>query len=183
MSPTLRVSRGDEDDDDTAIDTAVGSSNDGDADGDNEVADNRGKGYYDGDDAPVRSFGREATPREAKEFAQIADRFTVAGRARDGRGACALMKASIANALVEEYGSNIGPRYLRGARTCPQVMSRFFEHERRHLSAAHTVIDVRVGSNRVLVLFGSRVVAASYLALEQEKQGWRVAGLHAEGSP
>jgi hypothetical protein len=175
--------KGDEDDEDLAGHQVENSVGDNDVDGDNDLTENLGKGYYDEDDGRVRDFGRPGSPREARRFIGIVKRYYAAASTGDGATACSMMKASIAGSMVEDYGAGAGPVYLRGARTCAVVMSRLFGHLHRDIARERVVTGVRVGNGQVFVLLGSRTAVASYVTIEREAAGWRVVGLLAEALP
>lgn len=172
----VRGLKGDEDDDDSPG-QPVYNHDSIDADGDNDITGNLGKGYYDEDDGTVRDFGHAANTGEARTYGRIAERFLAAESRADGPAACAMMKRTVASALPEEYGTGLGGRYLRGARTCAAVMSRVLKHLHGPLSHVRRVTSVRVANGSVYILLGSTNWPASYIALEREKKTWRVAGL------
>ena len=87
-----------------------------------------------------------------------------------------MITATFVQAIPEDYGKGAGPVYLRG-NTCPVVMSRLFKHERKRLAAAFTVTGVRVHGNQAFVILGSQTQPATYLTLEHERSGWKLAGL------
>lgn len=168
--------RGDEDDDDSSIGQGgVTTADPQDADGDNDLTDNRGKGYYDEDDGAVQGFGQPAGPDEAKALRKVVARYFAAARAGNGKIACATIEQKIGAALPENYGTAVGPAYLRGAKTCAAVMSGLFEHLRRQLSIRQLVTSIRVNGARAYVLLGSRRAPASYVTLEREGGAWRIA--------
>lgn len=174
VAHSLHGLRGDEDDDDVPSPT-MGTNPLGDADGDpdNDRLDNRGRGYYDGDDAPVRGFGHGLSPSRMPAPMAVARHYLELAAASAGAGACSLLAAVPARA-APRYGQVGGPAYLSGANGCGQVLTRLFAHSRGELTGRVEVTAVRVAGTRAEVLLGSRAHAATYLALRREAGAWRV---------
>jgi hypothetical protein len=170
--------RGDGDDDDGRGETSIseGGRLDSDADSDNDYRDIASRGYHDKDDSVISAYGQEAGATDRQALTAAVKRYHAAAVAGDGARACAMIKASFAKAIPEDYGRPSNPAYLRGT-TCSAVMSGLFKHEHRALSAAFEVTGVRVAGRRAYILLGSRTTPASYLILEREGGAWQVVGL------
>lgn len=174
---TLRGLRGDEDDDDQESKTwETVATFDADIDRDNDRRDNSGKGYYDGDDAPVRDFGRAATPAEARALDAVVAGYIGAAVAGDGNTACALMTTSAATSATLYAGAG-GPSYLRGAHGCGQVMTRLLARDAGEFTGAIEAVAARVAGADGDVLLGSGRQPARLLRLRREGAAWKVDAL------
>lgn len=172
---------GDEDDDDTPANTTPGNSTgDDDADFDNDLPANRGKGYRDDDDLPITAFGNPAPPAESRAISSLATRYYAAAATADGATACRLMYSTIEAAIVEDYGSGAGPAHARG-KSCPEVMSKIFAHAHAQLTGRLMVTDVRAKGNWAYALIGSHAQPAARINVRRERGAWKVDAL--VGSP
>jgi hypothetical protein len=171
---TLRGLKGDEEDDESES-KSEGSNPGGDEDRDSDYdyQDNLGKGYYDGDDGAVKSYGHEPSARDERALTAVVRRYSDAAAAGDGATACSLIAPTVARALPEDYGQGGAP-YLRGAASCQAVMSRLFTHSHNELTGAIEVTGVRVDGNRAYVLLGSGTRVASYVTLVREGGAWKM---------
>jgi hypothetical protein len=174
----VRGLKGDEDDDEPES-SSTGSEPNGDNDGDNDndVKDNANKGYYDGDDTVISGFGRRAGSGLERALTSLVRRYYEAAIAGNGGAACALILPSFAEAIPEDFGRVPGPLYLRGAKTCPAVMSRIFKHEDARLATPLVVTGVRVRADEAYVLLGSKTEPASYVFLKRHGSAWGVLSL------
>jgi hypothetical protein len=178
IAHSIQGLKGDEDDDEPES-TSTGSEPNGDNDGDNDndVADNAKQRYYDGDDSAISAFGRPASSGEERALTSVVKRYYDAAVKDDGTKACSLILPSFARAIPEDFGRVPGPLYLRGAKTCPAVMSRVFRHERARLTAVLVVTGARVKAGEAYVLLGSKRDPASYVFLRRYGRTWRIVGL------
>lgn len=171
---SMRGLKGDEDDDDPESKTeGQNPIVDEDADQDNDRLDNRGLGYYDRDDTPVRAYGHAASAAQARVLLAAVGEYARAAAAEDGVRACELLAPEIAQ-LALLYGQPGGTPYLRGASTCPQVMARQFAHLHGELDGPLYAVSERVSGHRAKVLVGSRVAPASAYPLLLLQGRWRV---------
>jgi hypothetical protein len=174
VAHSLRGLKGDEDDDDPESKTEGQKPyGDEDADEDNDRLDNRGRGYYDPDDAPVRDYGHVASSVQARALLAAVGEYARAAAAEDGTRACELLAPEIAR-LALLYGQPGGTPYLRGASTCPQVMTRQFAHVHGELAGPLYAVAERVSGHQAKVLVGSRGSAATAYALVLLQGHWRV---------
>jgi hypothetical protein len=174
VAHSLRGLKGDEDDDDPESKTEGQKPyGDEDADQDNDRLDNRGRGYYDPDDAPVRDYGHAASAVQARALLAAVGEYARAAAAEDGTRACELLAPEIAH-LSLLYGQPGGTAYLRGASTCPQVMTRQFAHLHGELEGPLYAIAERVSGHQAKVLVGSRADPATAYALVLLQGRWRV---------
>ncbi len=175
---TTRGFKGDEDDDDVESDTGGSRTTaDGDNDTDNDRADNAKKGYHDKDDWEALGYGHGASTIDAQTLSEIAMRYHKAAAGGSGPRTCGMLSAGVAGAVPDEYGRTPGPIYLRGARTCPAVMSRLLKHEHTVLAVPVAVTGVRVEGQEALVTIGSRQAPASYFLMKREGGAWKVQDL------
>ena len=176
-TPALRHLKGDEDDDDEESYTAGSTVHgDSDNDSDNDLKDNAKKGYYDGDDGSVVTYGHPASTSEAQPLVAFVKRYYAAAARDDGRTTCTMIRPIFAKALPEDYGSRNGPLFLRGAKTCSAVMARLFKQDHRLMASPLVVTSVRVGGGKALVLLGSKTAPASVVELEKLKGALRLIG-------
>jgi hypothetical protein len=162
--------KGDEDDDESASNhTSTSNKYDNDADFDNDTIKN--KGYYDGDDGEIRSFGRAASGDEVRAIASLVKRYYAAAAASDGAKACRLMRSP--ETIPEDYGQPPGPAYSRG-KTCAVVMSKTFAHSHSQLAGRLAVTGVRVEGNEARALLGSRTLPAGFILLRRERGAWKI---------
>jgi hypothetical protein len=177
-SPT-RSLMGDEDDEDTEEGTRPhGDVTTGDSDHDFDHDLPKQGGYYDSDDAPIRSFGSAARGTQKRELTFLAQRYFAAASAGDGSAGCSLFTSYFVKAVPEDYGhGSAGPSYLSAGRTCAAVLTPLFKHMHVELAAPIKVTAVRVKGGEALVLIGSHVMPASALTAHREAGGWRLVGL------
>jgi hypothetical protein len=140
-----------------------------------EDADSQGKtAYFDCDDGPVRSFGHAADASEAQAIATLVGRYYAAAATGNGVSACALLYYIVAESLPEDYGRPPGPLYLKGADTCPALMSRVFAHFHAQLSSPPTVTAVRVDGDRAYALLGWKSLPAGFIEARREGRVWKL---------
>jgi hypothetical protein len=180
----LKGLKGDEDDDD-AESVSMGSNpaTDSDNDTDNDYRDNAVKGYYDGDDAPIRDYGHAAGGADEQALTAVVKRYYAAAVAEDGNTACKLIAPAVARAVSEEYGQGSGAPSLRGLRSCPALLSALFKRTSGELAVAMKIATVRVQGERAYVLVGSTNTPAGFLTLQREGGVWRIEGLAASQLP
>jgi hypothetical protein len=140
-----------------------------------EDRDNAGRReYFDGDDGSIRYFGHAASAQDARAVAALVRRYYAAAAAGDGARACALIYYLVAETLPEEYARPPGPEYLKGADSCPALLSRVFAHFRAQLAISPTVTAVRVDRDHADALLGWKGLPAGYLAARREGRVWRL---------
>jgi hypothetical protein len=148
-----------------------------------EDRDSPGRGYYDGDDLPIRSYGQAATAADRRAIAALVERYYAAAAAGDGARACELTHPLAQETLPEEYGQPPGPPYLHGANTCPSLLTRVFEHFHSQLTVPIEVTDARVSGDRAYALVGFRTLPAGFVKARRAGGVWRVDGLLADPLP
>jgi hypothetical protein len=146
-------------------------------------ADNPHGGYYDSDDNGVRYQGHEASAADRQAITVLIKRYYAAAASDDGAGACALTYYIDIETIPEQYGQPPGPLWLRGAKTCPAVLSLVFKHFHSRLTAAIEVTGVRVSGDRADVLVGFRTLPAGVVKARREGHTWKIDGLLAVALP
>lgn len=144
----------------------------------------RHESYRDGDDEAVLVYGRQAGPADARSVETLVERYYGAAASGDGARACALTAPAFALTIPahheEELGSNApagAAVLLRGATTCPGVLSRLFKRLHAELAAPVRVTEVRVKGGYGYALLGSATLPASFIAVGHETGSWQVEGL------
>ncbi len=155
--------------------TALRGDQDGDADP--RVA------YVDGDDRGIADFGHAATASQAATISTLVKDYYAAAGAENGAVACALTYHISVETLPEQYGQPPGPLYLRGASTCPRLLSLIFRHFHHALTVPVEVTGVRVGGEHGNVLVGFRTLPAGVVDVRREGPAWKVEGLLAAPLP
>jgi hypothetical protein len=134
--------------------------------------------YHDRDDNGMVDYGHAAAPAEARAVTAIVERYYALAAGGDGAKACAMLGASFAASVAEDYGrESAGPAYLRNGTSCTQVLDLLFAHERAKLTSLPAVTGVRVEGDQAIALLGSAIAEASYLPLTRERDGWKVDSL------
>jgi hypothetical protein len=145
--------------------------------------DNPAGGYHDSDDGSIRYYGRAASASEAQLVGALIHRYYAAAASEDGAAACALTYYIDVETLPELYGQPPGPLWLRGANTCPVLLTRVFEHFHSQLTAPVTVTAVRVDGVHAYALVGFRTLPAGFVRVRREAGVWKVDGLLATALP
>jgi hypothetical protein len=147
-----------------------------DADGDHDgVAGRR----YDSDDSGVVGFGSVAGPQDSAAITALLKRYYAIAAKGDGAVGCSLMYSVFAEAIVEDYGTPLGPRALKG-KTCAAVMSRLFEQEHKQLvEKAKTlrVASVRVSGRRGIAFLMFTGSTNRYISVQRERNNWKLDAL------
>lgn len=177
--------KGDGDDDDNLWESSRSNNPvtaDGDIDHDNDVKDNRGKRYLDGDDTAVTAWGHAADAGEADAVTTLVKRYYAALVAGDGSRACSMLYSTFAESVPEDYGQPPGPPALRG-KSCVAVAAKMSRQFDGRLVKRFEVTATRVNGGRALVVLGSNTLPASYISLRREHGVWKIAGLIARTLP
>jgi hypothetical protein len=167
---------GDEDDDDVRVPRVEDSSKDNDADFDNDLTGNRGKGYRDSDDGVLVRYGRAADAEEQRQITVLFQDYHAAGLAGNGENACRYIYSVFRRAIPEVYGSDGGSPSAR-SKTCGEVMTRILRHNHGQLDSSLRVTSVRIKGNKGFALLGSPVRPASYMNVQREHGSWKLVGL------
>jgi hypothetical protein len=133
--------------------------------------------YYDRDDGSVRKFGRPATPSERRPIVALAKRYYSAAASDDGARICAMIYRPLARSYVETVGEH-GPRFVRGLKSCSQILSRFFGG-----ASQSVAFDLRLGITQVrvargigLVVLGNKPFPIRVLEVVREHGKWFLYG-------
>jgi hypothetical protein len=129
---------------------------------------------FDGDDAPVRFFGHEASAAERQPITALLTHYYAAAAKEDGAKACPLIHSLIAETIPEDYGQTPA---LRGT-TCAVVMSKLFKQHHRQLvidSATLEVTSVRVEGGRALALLRfAKAPVPNHIPVHREGRTWKI---------
>jgi hypothetical protein len=153
---------GDEDDDNSA---------DRDHDPFLDYKKNQSRNYHDNDDREAVLFGHPAGAVERRTITAVVLRYYAAAATGDVRKACSLLPSSLVRALPVEVG-RLGPRYLRGGRTCEEILTRLFRRHHPELAAPINVTEVRVRGDDAFALLGSKHMPASFITPKRIHGVW-----------
>jgi hypothetical protein len=137
-----------------------------DRDGDSDV------GAYadDTNNNAVFAFGHAAGARDRGAITALVERFYAAALAGDSAAGCSMLYSTVAEGAAEDYGLAQGPIYLRGAKTCKEIMAKLFSHF--HALLALEVPKLRV--THVIVKEGHAIALLGFAAMpEREIQLYR----------
>jgi hypothetical protein len=151
-----------------------------DTDGDTDTQRLTGRyasGFYDYDDGYFLSRGHEAGPAERRAIAALVTRYYKAAREGDGQLACSLLYRSIAESLSEDYGGPSGPSYLRGDKTCAEVLEGVFKHAAAKVLAPIEIHEVRLEGARGVAFLASKTMPTSSIAVSREEGPWKLVGV------
>jgi hypothetical protein len=137
---------------------------------------------YDSDNADVLA-GRPASTSDLYAVKPLVHRYFAAIARLDGRTACSLMLARVADHVPEVLGSGaLRPSFVHGG-TCPQIAASvfaFYGHQLRAEAGAVEVTALRVrGASGLAVLAFRRDPSLPLRVIElgREGDGWRVDGM------
>lgn len=131
----------------------------------------------DDNNSAVRDFGRPATTADARAVSVLLARYYAAASAGRADVACRMILANVVRAMPVSYGVD-GPSYMRGGKTCAQLLARLFRHERRRLAAETprlTVRAVRLEGDHGLVLLGFGRLPEREIGVQRESATWKLA--------
>ncbi len=141
-------------------------------DGDNDPDDRRAPGFVNDEESLFPTYGRGASPADARTIASLVKRYLAAAAAGDGATACSLLDATLLRELGEA-GDERGDEA-----ECAKILPSLFERERPRLSAADvatmTVISVHVKGRLGLAELGFRTLPEQELIAEREGREWKI---------
>lgn len=172
---------GDEDDDESSG-NHDGNAHDADADFDVDSEATENRAYFDSDDSPLRSEGKQADASDRTAIGAAVASYHSAMATASGAAACTLMPTGMQKSIPEDYGRGAGPAYARGD-TCRIVMTKLLKHLTQSSSAPILVTSTRVKGSRAWAIIGSRAVPAGYFPLIRENGEWRIDALVPVGLP
>lgn len=144
---------------------------DGSRDLDNDSRTAESYEYPDSDDRSTFVYGVSPTPSEGASIARVVKRYFRAASVTDGSNACVLLSPSIAKSMPEDYGTG-STAYLRGSKTCAEVMNKLLQHNHRQLSQVPQILSVRLNGNIAQVVIGSANMPASLVHLQRQGTAW-----------
>ena len=155
----------------------------GGADGDSDNPTTESYRFPDKDDKAIFAYGHAPSVATKRAISQVAKRYYAAAAAENGVVACSMLLPVLARSVPEDDGGFAGPIYLRGGKTCQAVLSMLFRHFHRQLAETITVVRVRVEGSDARVIFSSRTMPASSIALVRADGSWRVPTLIGQPLP
>lgn len=127
--------------------------------------------YPDGDERWNFSYGKAASPAQARLLAGLLTRYYEAMRAGDVSTACAILLPSVASKLtpgLEEHAAR------RPGETCIDALEVAAGHLAYTFSGTIAVTHVRVDGQRALVAYGSRTMFASFIFFRRYGGTWKL---------
>jgi hypothetical protein len=131
---------------------------------------------YDSDDSDIVHFGRAASPTARRAITALVKHYYAAAATDDGAKACPLIFSRLAKGLPETLGVG-GPAYLRGSKTCAEVLRRLFARNAAQLAADAAQLEitgVRVAGKTALALLGFRTLPERQIEVIREGNVWKL---------
>ncbi len=128
--------------------------------------------FPDADDAQALAFGRAASAGERAAIEAVVKRYFAAAAAANGAAACGLLEPALPRTLPEDNAGPREPAYVRGAKTCPEVLTRTFAHFHAELAAPISVHTVRVQGSEAHAILASRTLRAGVAFLVRQRGAW-----------
>lgn len=132
---------------------------------------------FDRDDSPFLDAARPASAAVSQAITTVVNRFYKVAAEDNGAAACSLLLPSLAAATPLDYGGSVGPAYLRGGKTCAEIMTRLFKYAHAQLAGSIVVTGVRATSNLAYVLLHSVTLPYPYVTVEKYRGTWKVTNL------
>lgn len=132
---------------------------------------------FDRDDSPFLDAARPAGPAVARAITTVVNRYYAVAAGDDGAAACSLLLPSLAAATPLDYGGSAGPAYLRGGKTCPEILTRLFKYAHAQLAGSIAVTGMRATRNQAYVLLHSATLPYPYITVEKYHGTWKVTDL------
>jgi hypothetical protein len=117
--------------------------------------------------------GHPAGRSDRRAVIAVVKRYYSTAAADNGKGACLMMAPGLVKSLPMEYG-RFGAPYLRGAKTCRTVLSRFFRHHHRELIVPIMVSRVFIKGDRAFAPVDSPMMPPSIIVLRHEYGAWAI---------
>lgn len=135
------------------------------------------EGYRDADDLDSLRVGIPESPANTRAIEALVSRYYAVAASGDGAKACAMMARGYAEAVPVDYGK-FGPLYLRGGKTCAQIATLDFEHNRSLIPTTLVFTAVHEENpHRAYALFGSTTTPASFIGVDRENGVWKIGAL------
>jgi hypothetical protein len=130
------------------------------------------------DNNVVLNSANPAGARDRQAITTLIGRYYAAAVAEDGGKACSML--ALAEAVVEDYGESLGPSYLRGGKTCREVMIKLFKYFHRRIAVDVSVLKVarvRLQEHQGLVVLRFGDMPERQIAVRREAGTWKVDAL------
>src|SRR5580693_5898170 len=127
----------------------------------------------------IPEFGPAADKADRQAITKLIKRYYAAALSENVVPACAMIYTPIEETMAESYGV-LGPPYLRGAKSCPAVLSKLFHYFHEELAAEVpllSVIAVRLYRSHGLVLLGFGSLPEREIKVERERHTWKMGAL------
>jgi hypothetical protein len=95
--------------------------------------------FPDVDDRAAFDYGHAPDAATRRAIEGVVRRYFAAAAAWNGGPACALLQPGRARTLPADFAASSAPAYMRGAKTCAEVLNRLFKHENEEISGAISV--------------------------------------------
>jgi len=144
-----------------------------DGDADNDV----GAPYDDTNNGVALDFGEAAAPAEARDIGAIVKRYYEIALTGNGARGCAMLYSTLSEAAAEDYAVPGGPEYVRGDKTCAEVLTGIFKHYHARLAAMVPklrVVRVRVQRDRGYAIISSPPYPDREFSVDREGRVWRI---------
>jgi len=139
----------------------------------------------------VLAFGRPAALAEQGAITALIKRYYAAALAENGARGCSMLYSTIAEAAVEDDAQPPGPPYMRGAKSCAEVLTLLFKHYHVQLAAETPklqVTHIRLQEHRGFALLHFGALAEREIAVGREPLGhgrytWKMNTIYDEELP
>jgi hypothetical protein len=154
-----------------------------DRDDDNDVGAAAGE---DSNNRGLLAFGHPASPSERRAISALIKNYYAIALAGDGARGCSLLYSTLAEAAVEDDAQPPGPPYMRGAKSCAEVLTLLFRHYHAQLTAEVPKLRVRQirlreHSGFALLRFGA--LAERQISIGRERQTWKMNEIYDQELP
>ncbi len=88
-----------------------------------------------------------------------------------------MLTPGLARSAAVDYGRAPGPSFLRGAKTCPGIITLLVKHNRAQLAKPFVVSGVRIQGDHAFAILSSKGSAVRDITLMNIGGNWRMVGL------
>ncbi len=136
--------------------------------------------FPDRDDRQAFAYGHAPGAATLRAVGTVVRRYFAAASAANGAAACVLLEPGLARTVPEDNAGPRDPAYVRGAKSCPEVLARLFAHYHEELAAPVTVYAVRVLGAEAHAIVASRTLPAGSVFLIHRGHAWQLERLLSE---